>query len=204
MSKGVERFEDLDVWRLADELRREVLAFTEAGPASRDFKYRDQIRDAAASAARNTAEGFGRFRPADFARFLEFAHASLSETQDALLDGRERGYLSDKPFDRMWRLAKRGLAANTGLMTYLKDCAAKGRQPWVKKNGEQSTRPGTPYPKNREPENLEPKNLEPKNLEPKNLEPKNLEPKNPEPKNPEPENPRTREPEHPRTSMIAV
>ena len=182
MGTGAERFEDLDVWRLADELRREVIAFTNAGPAARDFKYRDQIRDAAASAARNTAEGFGRFRPAEFARFLEFAHASLSEIQDALLDGRERGYLSgDEPFDRMWRLAKRSLAANTGLMTYLKDCAAKGRKPWLKKNGEQSTRPGTHYPRNQEPENPEPKKPEPEN---------------PEPENPEPENARTRAPEN--------
>jgi four helix bundle protein len=69
--RGVDRFEDLVVWQRADELRREVLEFTSTGPPSRDFKFRDQIRDAASSAARNTAEGFGRFRPLEFARFLE-------------------------------------------------------------------------------------------------------------------------------------
>jgi four helix bundle protein len=155
---GVDRFEDLVAWQLADELRREVLAFTEKGPASRDFKFRDQMRDAAWSAARNTTEGFGRFRPADFARFLEFAHASLSEIQDGLLESRERGYLADDAFDRMWRLAKRGLSANTGLMAYLKDCAAKSRQPWLRKDRERATRPGThdPGPRTREPRTQEP------------------------------------------------
>jgi hypothetical protein len=44
---GVHRFEDLIAWQLEDELRREVFAFTEDGKAARDFKYRDQIRDAA-------------------------------------------------------------------------------------------------------------------------------------------------------------
>jgi 23S rRNA-intervening sequence protein len=78
MGNGVDRFEDLDVWKLADELRREVLEFTNKGLATKDFKYRDQIRDATSSVARNTAEGFGRFNPGEFARFLGFAHASLT------------------------------------------------------------------------------------------------------------------------------
>src|SRR5262249_40036820 len=73
------RYEDLDVWKLADDLRREFLALTDTGPVSRDFRFRDQIRDAASSAARNIAEGFGRFRPSDFARFMEFSIASTME-----------------------------------------------------------------------------------------------------------------------------
>ena len=46
----IDHFQDLIVWQLADELRHEILAFTDTGPASKDFKYRDQIRDAIASA----------------------------------------------------------------------------------------------------------------------------------------------------------
>jgi four helix bundle protein len=81
---------DLVCWQLANELKLEVIAFTESGPASRDFKYRDQIRDSAAAAERDIAEGFGRFRPREFARFLEYARASLMETQSSLIDGRDR------------------------------------------------------------------------------------------------------------------
>ena len=43
MGNGVDRFEDLDVWKLADELRREVLEFTNKGLAAKDFKFRDQF-----------------------------------------------------------------------------------------------------------------------------------------------------------------
>ena len=158
----VDHFHDLVTWQLADELRREVLAFTETGPASRDFKYRDQIRDAVASACRNTSEGFDRFRPAEFARFLEFARASLGETQDGLIDGHERNYITGELFDRLWLLSKRALGANTNLMKYLQHCADTDDAPWRK-----------PEHENREPrtrnENLEPRNLEPRNLEPLNL-----------------------------------
>lgn len=62
----VDRFEDLDAWPVADESRLEVYALTATGPASTDFKFCSQIRDAAASATRNISEGFGltaRARP---------------------------------------------------------------------------------------------------------------------------------------------
>jgi hypothetical protein len=41
------------------EFRREVIAFTSKKPASRDFKFCNQIGDAISSACRNTSEGFG-------------------------------------------------------------------------------------------------------------------------------------------------
>src|SRR3954469_20247269 len=92
---GIRDFRDLICWQLADALKAEVLAFTARPPASGDFKYCDQIRDSAASATRNIAEGFGRYTPADFARFLSYARSSLIETQNHLIDGRQRGYLDD-------------------------------------------------------------------------------------------------------------
>ena len=89
---GVRRYQDLEVWQLADELKREVYALVGEGAASNDFKFRDQIRDSAASSTKNIAEGFGRFHPGEFARFMEFSIASTMETQDSLKDGVDRGY----------------------------------------------------------------------------------------------------------------
>ena len=66
---GVRRYQDLIVWQLSRELRREVLALIKTGPVTRDFKFRDQIRDSASSGPRNIAEGFSRFNPAEFAHF---------------------------------------------------------------------------------------------------------------------------------------
>ena len=112
----VRDFRDLVCWRLSYELKCEVVEFTATGPASRDFKYRDQIRDSSASAPRNIAEGFGRFRPREFARFLEYARASLDETKNHLIDGRDRGYLSQALYNRLSNLLRAAHKATTNLM----------------------------------------------------------------------------------------
>jgi four helix bundle protein len=113
---GVRDFTDLVCWQLAYELKCEVFAFTAIGPASRDFKYCDQIRASSASAPANIAEGFGRFRPRDAARFFEIARASLMETRNHLIDGPDRGYLDDKLYFRLSNLARAALKATTNLM----------------------------------------------------------------------------------------
>ena len=112
----VSDFRDLVCWQLSYELKCEVFAFTETGPASRDFKYRDQIRDSARSAPRNIAEGFGRFRPKDAARFYEIARASLIETRNHLIDGRDSAHLDDNLYYRLTNLARAAQTATTNLM----------------------------------------------------------------------------------------
>jgi four helix bundle protein len=103
-------------WQLSYELKCEVFAFTATDPASRDFKYRDQIRDSSAAAPRDISEGLGRFRPREFARFLEFARGSLMETRTSLVDGRHRGYLTQALYSRLSNLARAALKATTNLM----------------------------------------------------------------------------------------
>jgi len=123
---GARRVEDLVAWQLADELKRNVYAITAKPPASQDFSYRDQIRDACASVTRNTAEGFGRFRPRAFAQFLVIAAASLHEVKDELRDGQERGYISEQGYVRLRRLTLRALKANLRLQEYLRKCPPEG------------------------------------------------------------------------------
>jgi len=119
---AAKRYQDLEAWQVADELRREVHALTESGPASKDFKFRGEIREAASSAARNIAEGFGRFRPKEFARFMEFSIASTSEVQDLITDGIERKYFTGDSTKRATDLSRRSLQVSKGLMRYLKRC----------------------------------------------------------------------------------
>lgn len=109
-------FQDLLAWQLSYELKCEVVAFTATGPASKDFRYRDQIRASSASAPSNISEGFGRFRPGDFARFLEFARGSLMETQNHLIDGRDRGYLDMALYSRLLHLCCAALKTTTALL----------------------------------------------------------------------------------------
>ena len=114
---GFSRYEDIVAWQLADELKREVFALTATGLPARDFKFRDQIRDSSASATRNIAEGFGRFRPAEFARFLEFARGSLTETHNHLGDGVDRKYWTAEDAAPLLTLANRAIGATTRFST---------------------------------------------------------------------------------------
>jgi four helix bundle protein len=111
---GVRRYEDLDAWQLADELKREVYALTESGPPARDFKFRDQIRNSAAPSSKNIAEGFGRFHPGEFAHFIEFAVASAMETKDSLKDGVDRGHFLPERVAHAQELAERSIQCSPG------------------------------------------------------------------------------------------
>jgi four helix bundle protein len=80
-------FRELEVWQLADELKKEVYRLTATGAASNDFKYRSQIRESSASTCSLISEGFGRFRPREFAKKINDARGELDETDNHLGDG---------------------------------------------------------------------------------------------------------------------
>jgi four helix bundle protein len=102
----IKEFTDLVVWQLANTLKCEVLDFISKPPACRDFEYCARMRDSTASTTRNISEGFSRRRRADFAKFLEYALASLMETEDGLIDAHNRGYIAAKLYSRLWNLSK--------------------------------------------------------------------------------------------------
>jgi four helix bundle protein len=124
---GVRRYEDLEAWQIADELKREVYALTATGPASQDLRYCDQIRASAASSTKNIAEGFGRFNPGENAHFVEFSVASAMETKDSLKDGVDRGHFTPERVLRAQQLAERSIQCSTKFIVYLKACAKARR-----------------------------------------------------------------------------
>ena len=104
---------------------------TASGTVAQCFKFRENMRDAADSAQRNFPEGFGRFAPGDFARFLDHSRASLMEVKNALSSGVERAYWTSEEADAADKLANRALKALSGLQRYL-------RSPDAKRNAEQA------------------------------------------------------------------
>jgi four helix bundle protein len=133
-----DRFEDLDAWQVADELRLEMYALTAIGPASRDIKFCSQIRDAASSATRSISEGFGRFYPGDFAHFMDFSIASVMEIQDCLRDGIARKHFSPERVRKAESLTSRSLQVPKGLKRYL--LKARRHPRWSgRHNGERPT-----------------------------------------------------------------
>jgi len=62
-----------------------VYAICENGPLATNLR-NARSEDSAAGPPGHIAEGFGRFNPADFARFTVIARSSLMESQNHLLD----------------------------------------------------------------------------------------------------------------------
>jgi four helix bundle protein len=118
------------VWQLASELRDAIFTLTEAGPTLKNLKFRDQIRQSSSSTAANIAEGFGRFRPKEFASCLRIARASLVETRNHIEDARAKDYFSEQETLRLLDLQNQATKAATGLLRYLESCKGKVPTGW--------------------------------------------------------------------------
>ena len=114
------RFTELDCWQLSNELKLALYEIARRPAVVADFKYRDQLTDAAASAPRNIAEGFGRRTDPQFAQFLDVAGGSSMECQNHLRDAVDRGYITAEESERLIVLAKRAGGAVAGLIRHLR------------------------------------------------------------------------------------
>ena len=118
MGHGVRRFTDLRAWQACVAYKRAVYRLCEREPIASDVKRRGQLEDSAWGPP-GVAEGFGRFNPLDFARFVVMARASLMESQNHLLDFVDCGYISERQRVELNELAEAALRETTGLIEYL-------------------------------------------------------------------------------------
>ena len=112
-------FRELVAWQLAFELSERIQKLLQSGRASRDFKFRDQLADSARSAPRNIAEGYGRFNPSEIAQFIDYARASLDETENHLRDGVASSYFPAEAVGPLILLLARCRKALAAWHTYL-------------------------------------------------------------------------------------
>jgi four helix bundle protein len=102
-----------------------VYAFTSTSPATRDRRFCDDIRRAARSGPDLVAEGFYRFNPREFHRFLNDAKASLGEVRNQLLHAKDERFVQDEEFLELSTLANRAIGAANALQRYLRSCPPK-------------------------------------------------------------------------------
>lgn len=98
---AVTRFEELQVWQLARAFNKRVYLWTRSADVSRDFAFTTQIRRASLSVMNNIAEGFDRYRRAEFLQFLSIAKGSAGEVRSMLFAGLDVGYLTPKQFESL-------------------------------------------------------------------------------------------------------
>jgi len=77
-------FKELVCWQLSVEMHVKLEAILATPKASKHLRFCDQMRAASVSVSSNIAEGFKRYSPPDFARFLSYARGSLAELSSQL------------------------------------------------------------------------------------------------------------------------
>ena len=117
----VSRFEDLDCWKEARQLTRQIYeAIGRNQTWQKDLRLCWQIQGAAVSVMANVAEGFIRHSDKEFVQFLFVAMASAAEVQSHLYVGVDQGYLSQETFDSIYAQAGKTSRIISGLIKYLR------------------------------------------------------------------------------------
>ena len=116
---GVRTHEELDVWKLSQEVVTRVRQLLKTPTLRADFQLRDQLSRAAEKIGPNIAEGFSRFVPGDNARFIRIAKASLTEVIVHLETAVAKGYLKAAEIQIPSRFARRARGAATQYILYL-------------------------------------------------------------------------------------
>jgi four helix bundle protein len=122
----IERFEDIQAWQSARELRRQIYRLTRSMPYASDFTLVDQIRRSAISPGSNIAEGFERGGNRELIHFLANAKGSAGEVKDQLYCALDERYITRHEFDETYHLADMTSRLTGGFMTYLRKSGFRG------------------------------------------------------------------------------
>ena len=124
----IERFEDIEGWKLARRVVNRVYDVSSDGAFSRDFALVNQIRRAAISIMSNIAEGFERDGNKEFLQFLSVAKGSCGEVRSQMYVAADRMYVDEASFREISELLLETSRTTAGLMKYLQPSVERGRK----------------------------------------------------------------------------
>ena len=109
MNPGPRSLEQLEIWNEAVAFSQTIYQLSHAWPEAEKFGLTAQIRRAAVSIPANLAEGLGRGRSGEIARFARISLGSAYEVYTLLKIAEQLGYPGDYPqaYSELDRLTKR-------------------------------------------------------------------------------------------------
>ena len=122
----IERFEDLEIWKLAKELCKFVYKITEKEHFTKDFTFKNQIRSSSGSVMDNIAEGFERDGTKEFIQFLSIAKGSCGECRSQSYRAFDYKYINQAVLDDMIERTTTLSRKIASFMAYLKGSKIKG------------------------------------------------------------------------------
>jgi four helix bundle protein len=130
----IRSFEDLECWKAANELRRELSQLIKSFPVDEKYGLVSQIRRASRGVTNCIAEGFGRYHYQEFIRFARMSRGSVFELIDHLIISQDDGYISNDQLTHFRSKIERCKALTNGLIKHLenkKNADGKVKEPFV-------------------------------------------------------------------------
>ena len=122
----IQRFEDLESWKIARGVVSEIYKLARKGSFAQDYALRNQICRSSVSIMANIAEGFERDGDKEFLNFLSIAKGSAGETRSLLYVALDQGYIEASDFERISAGLRECSRVISGLSGYLRRSELKG------------------------------------------------------------------------------
>lgn len=122
----IEKFEDLEIWRLAREICLQIEFLIQNTNLKTNYSLRDQIDRSSGSIMDNIAEGFERNGNREFINFLSIAKGSAGEVKSQSYRAFDKKLINQEQhlkLNEMVELVKNKIGA---MMNYLNKCEIKG------------------------------------------------------------------------------
>ncbi len=118
--------EDIEVWKLARELAKEIFEETQKGTFLKDFDHINQINRSSGSTVDNIAEGFGRGGNKEFTNFLTYSMGSANEVKSQIYRAFDKRYFNKERFEYYFQKNEFVINKLKNLISYLNQSEHKG------------------------------------------------------------------------------
>ena len=122
----IEKFEDLEIWRLAREICKKIEFLIQNTNLKTNYSLKDQIDRSSGSIMDNIAEGFERNGNREFIQFLSIAKGSAGEVKSQSYRAFDKKLITEEQhleLNEIVELEKNKIGA---MMKYLNNCEIKG------------------------------------------------------------------------------
>jgi four helix bundle protein len=116
----IKRFQDLIAWKLGHQIAIQIYNITKDFPSEEKYNLISQLRRSASSIPSNIAEGFGRYTPREYLRFLYYARGSAAETESHLELATSIGLLSETQMEEFRKLCAETRKILSGLIRHVR------------------------------------------------------------------------------------